>query len=111
MSKSMKKEQFSVAFLILAILAGNSLFTAGARPIRNRESRPSMPETKAERDNRMKWWREARFGMFIHWGLYAVPAGEYNGQRSDRNGRTSQDLNMRSSRHGLQPKNLTQLNG
>jgi alpha-L-fucosidase len=39
-------------------------------------------ETKAERDRRMKWWREARFGMFIHWGLYAVPAGEYKGQRS-----------------------------
>jgi len=38
------------------------------------------------RDNRMKWWREARFGMFIHWGLYAVPAGEYNGQRSKRIG-------------------------
>lgn len=27
----------------------------------------------------MKWWREARFGLFIHWGLYAVPAGEWNG--------------------------------
>jgi len=26
----------------------------------------------------MEWWREARFGMFIHWGLYAVPAGEWN---------------------------------
>ena len=22
------------------------------------------------------WWREARFGLFIHWGLYAVPADE-----------------------------------
>jgi alpha-L-fucosidase len=30
----------------------------------------------------MAWWRDARFGMFIHWGLYAVPAGEYKGQRS-----------------------------
>jgi alpha-L-fucosidase len=38
-------------------------------------------ETPAERDQRMGWWREARFGMFIHWGLYAVPAGEYQGQR------------------------------
>jgi alpha-L-fucosidase len=35
-----------------------------------------------ERDARMQWWREARFGMFIHWGLYAVPAGEWKGQRS-----------------------------
>src|SRR3954452_17036112 len=34
------------------------------------------------RDARMQWWREARFGMFIHWGLYAVPAGEWDGQRS-----------------------------
>lgn len=30
-------------------------------------------------DDRMAWWREARFGMFIHWGLYAVPAGEWEG--------------------------------
>ena len=39
-------------------------------------------ETKAQRDARMKWWREARFGMFIHWGLYAVPAGAYKGKTS-----------------------------
>ena len=29
----------------------------------------------------MAWWREARFGMFIHWGLYAVPAGTWKGQQ------------------------------
>ena len=39
-------------------------------------------ESPAARDARMAWWREARFGMFIHWGLYAVPAGEYNRKRS-----------------------------
>jgi hypothetical protein len=33
-----------------------------------------------DRDERMAWWREAKFGMFIHWGLYAIPAGEWNGQ-------------------------------
>ncbi len=33
-----------------------------------------------ERDERMAWWREAKFGMFIHWGLYAIPAGEWNGK-------------------------------
>ncbi len=33
-----------------------------------------MPETEAERKARMTWWTEARFGMFIHWGLYALPA-------------------------------------
>ena len=39
---------------------------------------PGM-ETSEEKDARMEWWRDARFGMFIHWGLYAVPAGEWNG--------------------------------
>jgi alpha-L-fucosidase len=38
-------------------------------------------EDQAARDRRLAWWREARFGMFIHWGLYAVPAGEYHGRR------------------------------
>ncbi len=28
-------------------------------------------------DQRMEWWRDARFGLFIHWGLYAIPAGEW----------------------------------
>ena len=52
----------------------------------NLAAAPTPAETKAERDRRMKWWREARFGMFIHWGLYAVPAGEYKGKRSERIG-------------------------
>lgn len=38
-------------------------------------------ETREERDSRMAWWREAKFGMFIHWGVYAVPAGVYQGQQ------------------------------
>ena len=37
-------------------------------------------ETPEQRDARMKWWREARFGMFIHWGVYSVPAGVYKGK-------------------------------
>ena len=32
-------------------------------------------------DQRMQWWREARFGMFIHWGLYALPAGVWKGRQ------------------------------
>ncbi len=44
-------------------------------------SDPYANETPAQRDARMKWWREARFGMFIHWGVYSVPAGTYHGQR------------------------------
>lgn len=38
-------------------------------------------EAGAERDARMAWWRDAKFGLFIHWGVYAVPAGIYKGER------------------------------
>lgn len=34
----------------------------------------------AKNDSRLDWWREARFGLFIHWGLYAIPAGIWNGE-------------------------------
>ncbi len=35
---------------------------------------------KTDNEQLIKWWREARFGMFIHWGLYAVPAGVWKGK-------------------------------
>ena len=38
-------------------------------------------ESVGQRDARMKWWHEARFGLFIHWGVYSVPAGTYRGKR------------------------------
>ena len=39
-----------------------------------------LEESDIAFNERMEWWRDARFGMFIHWGVYAVPAGEYNGE-------------------------------
>jgi alpha-L-fucosidase len=42
-----------------------------------------LNETAEQRNARMQWWREARFGLFIHWGVYAVPAGTYRGERID----------------------------
>src|SRR6266567_3690739 len=38
-----------------------------------------LPAQTTSKDERMKWWREARFGMFIHWGDYAQLAGTYKG--------------------------------
>jgi alpha-L-fucosidase len=37
-------------------------------------------ETKEQRDARLAWWRDAKFGLFIHWGVYSVPAGFYHDQ-------------------------------
>lgn len=39
---------------------------------------PLRPESAVP--DRVAWWREARFGLFIHWGLYALPGGVWNGQ-------------------------------
>lgn len=41
-----------------------------------------LEETAEQHDARMAWWREARFGMFIHWGLYAIPGGYWEGRRT-----------------------------
>lgn len=46
----------------------------------------SLHAQTTSNDQRMEWWREARLGMFIHWGVYAVPAGTYNGQKINRIG-------------------------
>lgn len=40
-------------------------------------------QKKVTKDERMEWWRDARFGMFIHWGVYSVPAGTYDGHKID----------------------------
>jgi alpha-L-fucosidase len=66
--------------LVAVLLALTSI--AAGRAV----AQPYTEETPAERDARMNWWRDARFGMFIHWGVYSVPAGEYKGQRFDHIG-------------------------
>lgn len=43
-------------------------------------SQNAITESPQQLDARMGWWREARFGMFIHWGLYSVAAGEWDGK-------------------------------
>lgn len=52
-----------------------------AQPVRHPVPAIQDTETPAQRDARMQWWREARFGMFIHWGLYSIPAGTWDGKQ------------------------------
>ena len=54
---------------------------AVAQPASPASPDPYAHETPAKHDARMQWWREAKFGMFIHWGVYAVPAGTYEGKQ------------------------------
>lgn len=60
----------------------------GCAQVQREQEEPQnfLDETPQERDERMAWWRDARFGMFIHWGIYSVPAGDHQGVRSDQIG-------------------------
>ncbi len=68
----------------LSLLASIAVMGTGGSLQATPPQAPATPvipaETKAQKDARMAWWRKSRFGMFIHWGLYAVPAGEWNGK-------------------------------
>ena len=71
----------AAALLVVAVVSGtNTVATPGPSP--SQQAAPSTRPASSRADTRMAWWREARFGMFIHWGLYAVPAGEYKGKRA-----------------------------
>src|SRR5689334_12000092 len=39
-----------------------------------------LPQAQATRGERLAWWRDARFGMFIHWGVYSGLGGEWQGE-------------------------------
>ncbi|MBL9141750.1 MAG: alpha-L-fucosidase, partial [Phycisphaerae bacterium] len=43
----------------------------------------SPAESTPSKDQRMQWWRNARFGMFIHWGLYSTAAGKWDGKEAN----------------------------
>jgi alpha-L-fucosidase len=55
--------------------AGAAVAASGIAPVvgQNANSSPiETPAEKADRERRLAWWRAAKFGMFIHWGLYSV---------------------------------------
>ena len=80
----MKNKTFLTAFMLAATLlktpaatTTNSAPAEGVAVETSGDKVEAIKETPAERDARMAWWREAKFGLFIHWGVYSVPAGKY----------------------------------
>jgi len=73
---SLTKRSLSLRAALLVGFSIVVLSVSFARP-----ATAALPdETEQQTDARMKWWRDAKFGMFIHWGLYSIPAGEWNGK-------------------------------
>src|ERR1043166_8098047 len=71
--------KYTAPLLVLCLLAVSPLRAGEAAP-GNAPASPYRTESPSQRDARMKWFREARFGMFIHWGLYSEAAGYWDGQ-------------------------------
>lgn len=61
--------------LLSAFLAGLAATAGAAEPVT-----PRTPQNDPALAKRIDWWQDAKFGMFIHWGIYAVPAGTYKGK-------------------------------
>jgi alpha-L-fucosidase len=71
-----------VVIAMIGSLVGSSGGAVDVRP----PTTQLAPESPLEREQRMRWWRDARFGMFIHFGLYSIPAGYWKGQPTPRIG-------------------------
>jgi alpha-L-fucosidase len=67
----------------LPLLLSCLLLTAGA-PLLSAADQPAAadPESASAKEKRLEWFRHDKFGLFIHWGLYSIPAGYWKGQRS-----------------------------
>src|SRR5215213_2770508 len=78
MSRSFKSRFSSIALLIVLASLSAVVFSQTS------SSGPAVTGAATDGDKlnekRLEWFRDARFGMFIHWGLYAVPAGEWKGK-------------------------------
>ncbi len=73
----MKKYPRHLRVTGLAFLLVASVLARAAEP-----APVADPESPAAKEKRLEWFRHDKFGLFIHWGLYAIPAGYWKGQRS-----------------------------
>ncbi|HEY9534335.1 MAG TPA: alpha-L-fucosidase [Mucilaginibacter sp.] len=75
-----KYTAFGSGLLAAALMLTTGLANAVAGPGKPLPKKNSTKHAVIE-TNRMAWWSKARFGMFIHWGVYSVPAGVYEGKK------------------------------
>ncbi len=60
-----------------------SLFILESTFCQNKISKEEIEKYTAGKEERLKWMKEARFGLFIHWGVYSLTSDEWKGQRYD----------------------------
>ena len=68
------------AAALACLCAGAAVPTAAQAPAPS-PTPTLMPRSDPARQERLAWFKDAKYGLFIHWGLYAIPAGEWKGKR------------------------------
>src|SRR5215217_148818 len=76
-TSSRLRNSISAFFTILLVVLAALVICAQ----KNSAAAPSVKTADDLKEKRLQWFRDARFGMMIHWGLYSVTAGEWKGKR------------------------------
>jgi alpha-L-fucosidase len=66
-----------VKIIIPIVIVTSMLFSFCSSP----EQKEKKENKKTEQSDKMQWWKDAKFGMLICWGVYSVPAGNYKGHK------------------------------
>jgi alpha-L-fucosidase len=72
--------------ILLGVMACAGLACGASPPDtpRTKAAEGDASETRSQHAQRMAWWREARFGMFIHWGIMSIPGKDCAVMNSDQ---------------------------
>jgi alpha-L-fucosidase len=73
-----KSKRLSINLLVIILIA--SLSTSLHAEVKLDSVTSKYHKKAIVETSRTAWWEKARFGMFIHWGVYTIPAGDYNGK-------------------------------
>ncbi|HXR06055.1 MAG TPA: alpha-L-fucosidase [Candidatus Acidoferrum sp.] len=94
LTRTPRARPFLAAALLLAVWAAGISNSAPAQtpdestasaqfamPAKDSPESAWWRDSMKTRDERMEWWREARFGLFMHWGVYSSLGNEYQGRK------------------------------
>ena len=76
--------QKSICLLLMATVMACFMSCRSNKEETKKEKDSSLVDVEKER--KLKWFEEARYGLFIHWGLYSIPAGEWKGKEGTDHG-------------------------
>ena len=78
--RRLREDHENISVRILACPLSSPAFSAAVQAQKAVADKNKALTADEMKEKRLQWFREARFGMMIHWGIYSVPAGEWNGK-------------------------------